>query len=337
MGLGASEPMSVTRRQVAAATPFEVIDMDLPDIRVSLLSLGAAIHQVQVPDRAGVLGSVHLALPDLADYATAALNPHLGATVGRYANRIAGGRFTLDGIEYVLDVNNGPNTLHGGHRGFDRLAWDVVEVTDADEQASVEFALHSPDGDMGFPGAVDARVVYHVTRGRITIEMSAMTDAPTVVSLANHGYWNLDESESIDGHRLEVPAQQRLERDPTGIPCGIADVAGTAYDLRTLTPLGPVITATGGLDDCYLPDGRGMRTVARLSAAISGRTMTVSSDAPGLQVYTGNSLHPPFAVHQSVSLEAQRLPDAPNQPSLGACVLRPGETYTATTVLDFTA
>jgi aldose 1-epimerase len=314
---------------------FDVIDIDLPGIRVSLLSLGAAIHQVEVPDSRGRLGPVHLALPRVDDYADAALNPHLGATVGRYANRIAGGRFTLDGVEHVLDVNNGPNTLHGGLRGFDRLAWDVVDASRGPEDASVTFALHSPDGDMGFPGAVDARVAYHVSAGRIAIEMSATSDAPTVVSLANHGYWNLDDSASIRRHRLEVPAHRRLSMDATGIPDGVVGVAGTAYDLARPAELGPVIDATGGLDDCYLPDGDGMRVMARLHAATSGRVMTVSSDAPGLQVYTGNSLHPPFAIHQSVSLEAQRLPDAPNQPGLGPCVLRPGEAYATTTLLEF--
>ena len=327
--------MAITRRRIAAATPFEVFDVELAGIRVSLLSLGAAIRQVEVPDRAGILGPVHLALPDLADYADVARNPHLGATVGRYANRIAGGRFALDGIEYRLDVNNGPNTLHGGHRGFDRLAWDVIDVSEGSGHASVTFALHSPDGDMGFPGAVDARVSYLISPHSIAIEMSATTDAPTVVSLANHGYWNLDASDSISAHRLEVTAGRRLAMDDSNIPCGVVDVAGTAYDLRVMRELGPIVAATGGLDDCYLPDGAGMRLMARLRGASSGRVMTVSSDAPGLQVYTGNSLHPPFTVHQSVSLEAQRLPDAPNQPALGPCVLRPGEDYATTTLLEF--
>ena len=329
--------MTLTRRHVTAATDFEVIQIELPGMRVGLLSLGAAIHQVEVPDSAGALGPVHLALPDLAAYADPTLNPHLGATVGRYANRIADGRFTLDRIVHHLDVNNGPNTLHGGHHGFDRLTWDVVAVEDAAHEAAVTFALHSPDGDMGFPGSVDATVTYRVTPTRISIEMSATTDTPTVISLANHGYWNLDASPWIGGHRLEVPAQERLALDGTGIPCGVTEVLGTAYDLRTPEVLGPVIEATGGLDDCYLPEGSGARVLARLYAATSGRVMTVASDAPGLQVYTGNSLHAPFAAHQSVSLEAQRLPDAPNQPGLGPCVLRPGERYATSTVLDFTA
>lgn len=328
--------MTIARRPIAAATPFEVIDIELPAMRVSLLSLGASIHRVDVPDRTGTLGPVHLELPDLTDYADPALNPHLGATVGRYANRIAGGRFSLDGRVHALDVNNGPNTLHGGHRGFDRLPWSVVDIDDTPESATVLLALRSPDGDMGFPGALDARVEYRVTQGCIAIGMSATADAPTVVSLANHGYWNLDGSDSIAEHTLEIAAERRLAMDASQVPCGIVDVAGTAYDLRDARELGPVIAQTGGLDDCYLPDGEGMRAMARLHGPRSGRTLTVSSDAPGLQAYTGNSLHPPFAVHQSVSLEAQRLPDAPNQPDLGPCVLRPGDSYATTTLLDFT-
>lgn len=325
----------LARRRVSAQTSFEVVSIDLPLLRVSLLSLGAAIHQVAVPDAAGVLGPVHLQLPDVAEYATPAANPHLGATVGRYANRIAGGRFALDGVEYDLDVNNGPNTLHGGSRGFDRLPWDIAETSGGDDHASVTFALHSPDGDMGFPGAMDARVTYRVSPGRIEIRMSATADGATVVSLANHGYWNLDGSGTIADHLLQVPAERRLLLDAARIPSGIVDVVGTAYDLRSPRALGPVIDATGGLDDCYLPDGAGMRPMATLHGATSGRTMAVWSDAPGLQVYTGNSLHSPFARHQSVSLEAQRLPDAPNQPDLGESVLRPGAEYATTTVLEF--
>lgn len=329
--------MSITQRSVTGGgREFEVIDISLPGIRVSLLSLGAAIHSVEVPDARGTFGHVHLHLPDVTEYADTSLNPHLGATVGRYANRISGGRFALDGRDYALDVNNGPNTLHGGRCGFDRLRWDIAEVTEDADEAAVTFTLHSPDGDMGFPGALDAVTSYRITPGRLAIHMSATCDAPTVVSLANHGYWNLDASRSIDGHALEVPAQRRLAMDATGIPVGITDVDNTPYDLRIPSRLGPVIRATGGLDDCYLPDGEGVRIVARLAGATSGRMMTVASDAPGLQVYSGNSLHPPFAQHQSISLEAQRLPDAPNQPSLGSCVLRPGESYATTTVIDFT-
>ncbi|MEK9736836.1 MAG: aldose epimerase family protein [Candidatus Nanopelagicales bacterium] len=328
--------MSVTRRTVdAGSVTIGVIDIDLDVIRVSLLDLGAAIHGVEVPDRDGQLGPVHLSLPSIADYAYVPLNPHLGATLGRYANRISGGAFTLDGTTYRLDTNQPPNTLHGGLRGFDRLTWSVDAIDESADGVAVTFSLMSPDGDEGFPGALTALATYRISHGRIEIDMSATTDAPTVVSLANHGYWNLDGSRSIADHELQVSAHRRLSMDATGIPTGVVEVTGTPYDLLTPQRLGPVIEATDGLDDCYLVDGEGLRTAARLSAPHSGRTMTVSSDAPGLQVYTGNSLHPPFDVHQSVSLEAQRLPDAPNQPDLGACMLRPGAEYRTVTRLDF--
>lgn len=328
--------MTVTRRSVdAGGVTIGVIDIDLDVIRVSLLDLGAAIHSVEVPDRDGQLGPVHLSLPSVADYADVPRNPHLGATLGRYANRIAGGAFTLDGTTYHLDTNKPPNTLHGGLRGFDRLTWSVDAIDESADMVAVTFGLVSPDGDEGFPGTLTARTTYRIRPGRIEIEMSATTDAPTVVSLANHGYWNLDGSHSIADHTLQVLADRRLSMDATGIPTGIVDVADTAYDLRESQLLGPVIEATDGLDDCYLIEGSDMRVAARLHGPASGRTMTVSSDAPGLQVYTGNSLHPPFDVHQSVSLEAQRLPDAPNQPELGECALWPGQSYLTTTRLDF--
>lgn len=329
--------MTVARTSLpSAAGVIEILHIAVDDMRVSLLSLGAAIHSVEVPDRSGALGNVHLSLPSIDDYADPRLNPHLGAIVGRYANRIADGRFTLDGHVYALDVNAPPNTLHGGRRGFDRLPWTVADVGDAVDRATVELTLHSPDGDMGFPGAVEAAVTYAVTPGRIEITMQARADAPTVVSLANHGYWNLEGSTSIRGHELQVPASQRLRMDSTGIPVGVTDVEGTPYDLRRAPALGAVLDAVTGLDDCYLIDGEGLRPAARLHAPTTGRMLQVSSDAPGLQVYSGNSLRSPFHVHQSMSLEAQRLPDAPNQPALGPCVLRPGEEYRTTTILEFT-
>ena len=312
-----------------------VIEIAHPDIRVELLSLGAAIRQVEVPDRSGSLGPVHLALPEVADYADRALNPHLGATLGRYANRIAGGTLDLDGTTYRLDVNNGPNTLHGGALGWDRHVWRVADVDDSAEAVTVTFALTSPNGDMGFPGTVSALATYSVTGTAIALHFSASTDALTVISMANHGYWNLAGTDSIAGHELRVAAEQRLAMDDHQIPCAVADIAMTPYDLRVPVDLGPIIAQTGGLDDCYVIDGEGLREAAELRCPSNGRRMKVMTDAPGVQVYTGNNLKPPFAVHQSVSLETQRMPDAPNQPALGPCILRPGEEYRSTTLLEF--
>lgn len=326
--------MSIRRTPVL---DFEAIDVDLGGLRTQLLTLGAAIRTVEVPDARGVMGHVHLHLPTPADHADASLNPHLGGTLGRYANRIARGRFTLDGVEYRLDANKDGNTLHGGRRGFDRCVWRIVDIVDDDDLATITLELTSPDGDMGFPGTVTAQTTYEITSDSITIDYSAVTDAATVISMANHGYWNLAGSSSVAAHYLAVPATRRLVTDDTGIPVGVDQVADTLFDLRESTQLATVIGTTGGLDTCYLPDGDGLRAVADLSAPAVGRRLRVSSDAPGLQVYTGNGLGAPFEVHQSVSLEAQRAPDAPNQPELGECVLRPGERYSATTILEFSA
>lgn len=330
--------MTVTTwTEASDAGEVTVIEVTLPRMRVQLLSLGAAIREVDVPDREGTLGGIHLALPAVADYAVHALNPHLGATLGRYANRIAGGGFSLDGVEYPLDVNNGPNTLHGGSMGWDRLIWDVDEISDASGSATIRFSLTSQDGDMGFPGTVSARTTYVVSNGRIETHYEASTDAPTVISMANHAYWNLAGSHSIADHELHVPADRKLVYDEFQIPTGIVDIGGTPYDMRESRALGPILEATGGLDDCYLLDDAGgqVRLGAVLSHAGTGRVLRVLTDAPGMQVYSGNNLRSPFTVHQSMSLETQRMPDAPNQPALGPCVLRPGEEYSTTTILEF--
>lgn len=321
--------------QLPTEVEFETIDVDLGSLRIQLLTLGAAIRTVEVPDAHGVLGHVHLHLPTPADHADASINPHLGGTLGRYANRIARGRFTLDGVEYRLDANRDGNTLHGGRRGFDRRLWHVVDIVEDVDLVTLTLELTSLDDDMGFPGTVTAQTTYEITADSITIDYSAVTDAPTVISMANHGYWNLAGSTSVGAHHLLVPATRRLVTDATGIPVGTDEVTDTLFDLREAPHLETVIETTGGLDTCYLPEGEGMRMVADLTAPAVGRRLRVSSDAPAVQVYTGNGLHPPFKVHQSVSLEAQRAPDAPNQPELGECVLRPGDQYSATTILEF--
>jgi aldose 1-epimerase len=330
--------MTVTTWQEATeAGDVTVIEIAFPRMRVQLLSLGAAIREVDVPDRDGNLGGVHLALPTVADHAVRDLNPHLGATLGRYANRIAGGSFSLDGVEYSLDVNNGPNTLHGGSLGWDRLVWHVDGISDDEGAVTIRFSLTSPDGDMGFPGTVSARTTYVVSDGRIETHYEATTDAPTVISMANHAYWNLAGSHSIADHELHVPADRKLVYDEFQIPTGILDVEGTPYDMRVSRALGPILEATGGLDDCYLLDGAEgqVRLGAVLSHPGTGRVLRVLTDAPGMQVYSGNNLRSPFDVHQSMSLETQRMPDAPNQSGLGPCVLRPGENYATTTLLEF--
>lgn len=321
------------------------------ELRVTVLDLGAAIHRVQVPDRGtdGEWVDVHLFLATPDAYLDRAANPHLGASVGRYANRISGARFPLDGRTVELVANAGANHLHGGTDGFDRRPWEVLAATDA----VANLALQSPDGDQGYPGAMAATATYEVEGSTLHIGYTAETDAPTVVNLTNHGYWNLagvrpaDPADSGSGsgtsaadHSLTVHSDRYLPVDGTGVPTGeLAEVTGTPFDLRLPRRVGDVIDSVdGGLDHCFAvrrePDER-LRPAARLVDPHSGRTLDVATNQPGIQAYTGNNLRAPFFVHSAVSLETQRFPDTPNRPQLGSARLGPGEEYRSLTTFSF--
>ena len=341
--------------EVASATGaagdagVEIVSLRSDLLGVELLSLGAAICDVRLPDAAGGRGPVHLRLGDASEYLDRPRNPHLGASVGRYANRIAGARFPLDGREVELVANNGPNQLHGGPDGFDRHVWDVLDAQGSDDGGTAVFRLVSPDGDQGFPGQVTATATYELSGDALAITYAATTDAPTVVNLTNHGYWNLDlaadgQTGTIDGHRLLLDAPRYLPVDDAGIPTGgLADVTGTPFDLRAGVDLGPAMAAAGGgFDHCFEVGGPELlgphgtlRRAAVLSSPASGRWMTVHTNQVGVQCYTGNGLHPPFEVHGSVSLETQLFPDTPNRPDLGSARLDPGDEYQSVTVLRF--
>lgn len=262
-----------------------------------------------------------LRLADLESSLDRHRNPHLGAMVGRYANRIAGARFTLDGVEHRLVSNNGPsngpsngpNTLHGGPIGFSRRTWTAVDVG----PTLVRLELISGHGDQGFPGRLVAHVEYSIVEDDLVITTSAVTDAPTVVSLANHAYWNLSGGATIDDHVLVVDADEMVEVDDALLPTGrLLAVDGTPFDLRRPSTI-------PDLDHC-LVGLEGLR--AELSHPPSGRSLAVTTDLPGLQVYAGLHLGDPFAPRAAVCLEAQQLPDSPNQPAFPSAVLRPGET-----------
>lgn len=250
---------------------------------------------------------------------------YCGSICGRVANRIAGGSFELDGKTYELAVNNGPNHLHGGMKGFSDIPWTVEEVTDT----RLVMSLVSPDGDENYPGTVTVRAIYTVEGRRLTLEMEGSTDAPTLLNLTNHAYWNLTGSGTVDSHCLQVNATAytpMVENIPTG---HISLVEGTLYDLRRPASLGERNAAdaiAGGYDDNYvLPAAPGVKLAAVLTNGL--RTLRVLTDAPGLQVYTGDYL--PLK-RGGVALEAQNYPDSPHQPHFPSIVLRPGERYART-------
>ena len=310
-------------------------------LQLEVLEYGATVHRLLVPTRSGPRNVV-LGHATLEEYA--ASTAYLGATIGRYANRVAEGRFVLDGTEYTLETNENGNTLHGGLRGFDSRDWSVASVS----EDAVTLTLTSPDGDQGFPGALDASVGYTVSGDEVRIDLSATTDAPTVVNLTNHTYFNLagEASGSVDEHLLMVDADHYTPTDERLIPTGeLAAVEGTPLDLREPTRIGdavrrdhPDLRRARGIDHNFVVRGSGLREFATVRGA--GLTLAVSSDAPGVQVYTGNFLDGSmpgttgslYRQGDGLALEPQAFPDSPNQPTFGSVVLRPGETYRRTIV-----
>lgn len=326
-----------------------IIDLTNPHLEVRLRALGAAIHTVRAPDRAGVLDHVHLALPPGADHRDRAVNPYLGATVGRWANRIAGATFVLDGKRHHLDANEGPNHLHGGTGGLDQHEWSAGPTTTSEVGGAVTFSAESPDGDQGHPGTLSLGVTYRLAGSTLTITHTATTDAPTIVNLCSHGYWNLagrsahDRAGSTADHQVRVLADRVLPRDAAGLP--VADttvpVADTALDLRSSARLGDALSALDrDLDHTFglrrVPADGVLRLAAELTDLASGRMLRVATDQPAIQVYDGKHLGPPFAPGAAICLEPQRFPDAPNRPGLGPFRLLPDEPYRATTALTFT-
>ena len=324
------------------ATPVDVVEVSSSLVSLQLLTLGAAIMSIETPDLHGRPGPVHLRLASLRDYEDAARNPHLGASIGRVANRIAGSRFPLDGTEVQVMPNEGPNQLHGGPIGFDRHVWELLSAEPTEDGGTAVFGLVSPHGDQGFPGTLTATAIYELHGNLLRMIYRATTDAPTVVNLTNHGYWNLDGCPTIHDHVLTLAAARVLPVDSDGIPTDeFEPVDRTCFDLRRPTLLGPAMAAspTGGFDHCFAIDGAddALRPAAVLHAPGSGRWMSVQTDRPGIQLYTGNGLGTPFQVHGSVSLETQRFPDTPNRPDLGSAVLRPGGVDVTVTELRFGA
>lgn len=325
--------------------------LEAPGLRIVVLTYGAIVSSLDVPDRTGRMGNVVLGLPGLADYARR--SPYFGAIIGRYANRIARGRFALDGTDYTLACNDGPNALHGGMRGFDKRVWDIV---DADARR-LELAYTSGDGEEGYPGTLSVHVAYELDGDRtLRIAYQAEASAPTVLNLTSHTYWNLagEGSGTALDHNLQIEADSFTPVDATQVPTGeIRPVDGSPFDFRTPTPIGARIRA----NDPQLLTGRGYdhnwvlrggvaaapRLAARLSEPRSGRVLEVLTDQPGLQFYSGNFLDGAlvgpggraYRQGDGLALETQHFPDSPNQPAFPSTELRPGQRFRSTTLLHF--
>jgi len=329
---------------------FSIVNADGSEVILS--NLGAGIVSVVVPDRNGKLADVVLGYRNPEDYE--ADGPCMGKVPGRFANRIAAGRFSLGEKTYELAVNNGPNHLHGGPgpQCYANRLWQAEEIHDG-----VRFTLDSPDGDAGYPGAlhVEARYTWSEDH-RLTLYLTAVSDAETVVNLTNHAYFNLkgEDAGDVTDHLLRLQASRYLPTDPTLIPVGApAPVAGTPMDFTGMKAIGkdlkadfPALNYGKGYDNCFVVDDweKGVvRPVAELYEETSGRKLTVLTDAPGIQVYTGNWLSgcpesksgKAYQDYDGVALECQAFPDSPNRPDFPFETLKPGETYENTIVFAF--
>jgi len=307
---------------------------------LTVLDLGATVQSLAGGDGEP---SIVLGYDDVLGYLSSE-NAYQGAVVGRYANRVARSRFTLDNVEYRLDANDGQNSLHGGHDGYHQRVWSLVSHDDS----TLTLGLESPDGDQGFPGALHVQARYEVAPGSVTITLTATCDRATVVNLTNHSYFNLSANgSSVDDHLLELAADQYLPVDEGSIPLGhLEDVKGTPFDFRAAARIGdrvrdphPQISQARGIDHSFHLQGSGLRQVAVLTEPAKGHRLTVLTDQPALQVYTGNYLdggsmgaHGLMRQGDGIALETQRHPDVPNQAQLGEATLVPGQVYRNTTV-----
>ncbi|MFC9050462.1 aldose epimerase family protein [Streptomyces anthocyanicus] len=309
-------------------TPVHRWTLERAGVRVRVLSYGGIVQSAEVPDRDGHTADVVLGFADLDGY-VAHSEPYFGALVGRYANRIAGGRFPLDGRTYALAPNEGPNTLHGGTRGFDKRVWDVAAV-----EEGVRLIRVSPHGEEGFPGRLEMSVTYTLDgSGALRIAYEAVTDAPTVLNPTNHSYFNLSGSGHAGGHELRLAASRITPVDAGLIPTGgLDDVTDTRFDFRRARKVG------SGYDHNYVTDKgvtEAAEKVAELYDPASGRVLTVATTEPGLQLYTADHLGEPFAPGDGIALETQHFPDSPNRPGFPSTVLRPGEVFRSETVYGF--
>ena len=352
-----------TPRPMMSKTPFERTaddqSVDLITLRnrngieIQVLSYGGIIMSLKTPDRTGAIDDIVLGFDHLKDYVEK--SPYFGTLIGRYGNRIAKGKFTLDGQTYTLATNNNANHLHGGIKGWDKVVWGADMFQNAGA-VGVILTYTSKDGEEGYPGTVKARVTYSLNeQDELTVDYFATTDKPTVINLTQHSYFNLAGTNAQDvlGHELMLNADGYTPVDAGLIPLGqIAPVAGTPFDFKAPTPIGARINDTheqiargGGYDHNFVLNrtGDGLSLAARVVEPMSGRTVTVSTTEPGVQFYTGNFLDGTltgkggrlYGRRAGFCLETQHYPDSPNQPAFPSPVLRPGQEYRSKTVFAF--
>lgn len=332
---------------------FEYTLTNAKSMSVGVLNYGGIISSINVPDRDGNVDNVVLGFRKIDDYATK--NPYFGTITGRYANRIANAKFTLEGQEHTLAANNGPNSLHGGQKGFDKQVWDVKEMP-GDGSVGLELAYRSPDGEEGYPGNLDVKVLYTLTdENELRIDYTAVTDKPTVVNLTSHSYFNLagNGSGTVLDHKLTLNADRYTPVDGGLIPTGVESVEGTAFDFRQPARINDRIREGDeqlvygrGYDHNWVlnrPNDGSLALAARLEDEKTGRIMEIHTTEPAIQFYAGNFLDGTlvgsagkmYRQGDGLCLETQHYPDSPNHPDFPSTVLKPGETYKTTTVHRF--
>lgn len=316
-------------------------------MQVSILNYGGTVTSIIAPDKNGNKGNVVLSYDSLAGYLQKG-NPYFGALVGRYGNRIANGKFTLDGKTYSLATNNNGNALHGGIKGFDKVIWQAEKLPG---DSSLQLTYLSKNGEEGYPGNLSVKVVYTLTaNNELKIEYTATTDKATPINLTNHSYFNLSagEDSTILDHRVMINADRFTEVNDKLIPTGkLPDVKGTPMDFTAEKAVGKEISQVkGGYDHNFVlnKNGNDMEKAATVYHPASGRYMEVWTTQPGIQFYTGNFLNgtlthtvngAKYVQHAALCLETQHFPDSPNQPAFPNAILKPGETYKQTTVYKF--
>lgn len=330
---------------LATGQEVDLFILSSPDLTLGLCTYGATLVSLQVPGKTG-REDVLLGFSTLGPYTRK--HPFFGSTVGRYANRIARGRFELGGKEYLLARNNGPNSLHGGLKGLDKHLWSAEAFREGGG-VFVRLAHESPDGDEGYPGTLRAVVTYGFSGdNQVSALYEAVVDSPCPVNLTNHAYFNLagEGRGTVLDHEAVIHASAYLPVDETLIPTGqLAPVAGTPFDFRTPRVVGlDLEKAGGGYDHCFVVDGTPgeLRPCARVRDPASGRALEVSATQPGVQFYTGNFLDgipgkrgSVYGKHAGFCLETQNFPDAPNQATFPDCVYGPGRPYRERTIFSF--